>query len=258
MTFLHAVILGIVEGLTEFLPISSTAHLIWISKFLGLQTTEFTKFFEVFIQSGAILAVVILYFKYLLEHKTLLLNLLLSFIPTAFIGFFLYKVIKNVFFESSNLILLVFFIVGIIFILFELFINQNKIKPRRSINEIRPWEAIIIGFGQSLAIVPGVSRAGAVIVTMMGFNFRRDEAARYSFFLAIPTIISASVFDLLKTDFSLVSDPENISLVVLGFITSFITALFVVKWFIKYLQNNNLIGFGIYRIVVAFFLFLHP
>jgi len=256
MTLIQALILGIIEGATEFLPISSTAHLIWTSKLLGIQSTEFIKFFEVFIQSGAIFAIVILYLKYLLDHKSLILNLVLSFIPTALVGFFFYRYIKNVLFESSALIIIVFFIVGIIFLLFEYLIKKGLIKPKRTIAQMRYAEALIIGLGQSLAIIPGVSRAGAVIVTMMGFEFKRDDAALYSFLLAVPTILAAGLFDFIKTDFSVINNVNNIIMVTLGFITSFITALIVVKWFIGYLQKNNLIGFGLYRIIMAVILVL--
>ncbi len=254
MTLVHAVILGIVEGLTEFLPISSTAHLIFTSNFLGLKQTEFTKFFEVFIQSGAVIAIVLLYFQYIFKNKSLIRNLIISFIPTAIVGLVLHKLIKTIFFESSLLILSAFFIVGLIFLVFEYLVKKGKIKPHRRINEMKLWEAITIGLGQATAVIPGVSRAGAVIITMMGYNFRRDESALYSFLLAVPTIVAAGIFDLLKTDFSLISNPENLLTLAVGFITSFICALVVVKLFIKYLQKNTLIPFGLYRILLALLL----
>lgn len=254
MTVFQAVFLGIIEGLTEFLPISSTAHLIFAGKFLGLRQTQFTTFFEVFIQSGAILAVVILYLKYLQNHKSLVLNLVISFIPTAIVGFVLHKVIKTVFFESESLILTTFFIVGCVFLLFEYLAKKGAIKPRRKINDMKAWEAVIVGFGQSLAVIPGVSRAGAVIVTMMGFDFNRSESALYSFLLAVPTIFAASVFDLIKTDISITTDPQKIMILSVGFMTSFLTALIVIKWFIGFLQKNTLVPFGIYRLILTILL----
>ncbi len=256
MSVLNALILGIVEGLTEFLPISSTAHLIFVSKLLKIHQTEFQKFFEVFIQSGAILAVLIIYFRHLLTHKKNLKNIVVSFFPTAIIGFVFYKIIKNIFFESYLLIVFMMFFVGFVFFTVELLVKRKKLRLQKSVNNITYKQAIIIGLGQSLAIVPGVSRAGAVIVTMMFLGFRRDEAALYSFLLAVPTIFAASAFDLLKTNFSLVFNSQNLFFLIIGFLTSFISAFFVIRLFINYLQKNSLVVFGWYRIIVAGILIL--
>lgn len=254
MTSIHAVVLGIVEGITEYLPISSTAHLIITSKILNLPQTEYQKFFEVFIQSGAIFAVVYLYLQYLVSHKEVIKKVAVSFIPTALIGFLLYKVIKNVFFQSYYLMIFSLIVIGGLFIVVELLIKNKTIVLKKTINNLSFTEALIIGLNQSLAVIPGVSRAGIVLLAMMIMGYCRDEAAEYSFLLAVPTILGASFFDLIKTDFAVISNGNHFLMLVVGLITSFITAYFAVKWLIHYLKNNSLIWFGIYRVVLAIIL----
>ncbi|HLL61232.1 MAG TPA: undecaprenyl-diphosphate phosphatase [Candidatus Nitrosocosmicus sp.] len=256
MNIFHAIILGIVEGMTEFLPISSTFHLIFTSKLLGLEQTEYLKFFEVFIQAGAILAVVVVYFQYILKNKQNIKSVLISFIPTAVIGFLLHKIIKNLFFNSDQLMIGAFFVVGILFLVIEYLIQKKKLMLHKSIMEITLMTAILIGLGQALAVLPGVSRAGAVMITMMILGYKREEAALYSFLLAVPTILAASSFDLLKFDFSLLNHGASIVYLATGFITAFLSALVVIKWFIRFLQKNSLVPFGIYRLVSSAFFFL--
>lgn len=256
MSLIQAVILGIVEGLTEFLPISSTAHLIVVSDFLGLSQNEFTSFFEVFIQSGAILAVVILYFEYLRSHQKLIKPLYFSFLPTAIVGVLLHPLIKNTFFNSPFLIYSSLVLVGVVFIIVEFFITKRVLKLHKAISNLSIKEAILVGVFQSLAIVPGVSRAGAVMVGMMIRGYKREDAAIYSFLLAVPTIFGASVLDFLKTDLSIFSHASNTLTLVIGFVTSFITAYIVIKWFISFIQKNTLTVFGIYRIVLGLGLLL--
>lgn len=258
MSIFQAIILGIVEGLTEFLPISSTAHLILTSKLLNLPQTDFQKFFEVFIQSGAILAVIFIYLRYILDNKKIIPKVMASFVPTAIIGFFLYKIIKNVFFNSNYLMIGAFFILGVSFLLIEYLIKTKKIKLTYSINSPSESEgrlnyqtAVIIGLAQALAVVPGVSRAGIVLISMMILGFKRDEAARYSFLLAVPTILAASGYDLYKSRDLLVFSSNNWVLLVIGFIVSFTSAYIVINWFMKYLQKNTLNIFAIYRIILA-------
>jgi undecaprenyl-diphosphatase len=256
MDIFHAIILGLVEGITEFLPISSTAHLIITSKFLQLKQTDFLKLFEVFIQSGAILAVLIMYFKYIVGNPKIINKILVSFIPTAVIGFVFFKIIKNVFFESTLLIILMLFFVGLLFIILEMLISGKHIKIYKKISNMTYWHAFLIGVFQSFAIIPGVSRAGAVIASMIFMNYKRSESAIYSFLLAVPTIIAASILDVYKNYGLVFESVTNVRIIVIGFIVSFITAYFAVKWFISYLQKNSLIGFGIYRISLAIILFI--
>ena len=256
MNYIQTIVLGIVEGITEFLPISSTAHLIITSKILQLQQTQFLKLFEVFIQSGAILSVFFLYFKYLLKNKDVWLKLFISFIPTAIIGFIFIDLIKNVFFESMWILISAIFIVGLIFIILEYQIKKGRLNLKNNISDISYFHAFLIGLFQALAIIPGVSRAGAVIVVMLLLGYKRDESAIYSFLLALPTIGAASLFDLYKNVGILSSNITNIQLLIIGFIVSFISAYFSVKWLIEYLKTHSLYVFGIYRIALAIILVL--
>lgn len=256
MNLFNALILGIVEGITEFLPISSTAHLIITSKLLHLSQTEFLKFFEVFIQSGAILAVVFMYFKYILNNKKLIPKIIVSFIPTAIVGLIMEKIIKKYFFNSLQLIIVSMFIIGLAFIVFEYLVKRKKIKLVKSINRLDTNQAIIIGIIQSLAVIPGVSRAGAVMLGMMALGYKRNESATYSFLLAVPTILAASGLELIKIDFKILSNSNNLILLAIGFIVSFVTAYISVKWLINFLQKKSLIIFGLYRVLTSFILFM--
>ncbi len=249
-----AAFLGIVEGLTEFLPISSTFHLIWVSKMLGIPQTDFMKLFEVFIQSGAILAVIAIFFRQVQKNKHILKLVTFSFIPTAVVGLVLYKIIKGFFLENYILQLLVFLLVGFLFIIIEFFWKKKKLQ--KTADSISWKQAIFIGVIQSLAVIPGVSRAGAVILGMLFLGTKRDEAATYSFLLAFPTILAASALDLIKSREVFTMYPDTTVLLLIGSIAAFISALLSMKWFIRYLQNHSLTGFGVYRIVLSILLFL--
>lgn len=247
MNTLQAAILGIVEGLTEFLPVSSTFHLIWTAKILGIQQTPFQKLFEVAIQSGAILAVVASFAKTARSNPSLIKKVLVAFIPTAVIGFLLYKIIKNVFLEHEALQIGMFIAVGIVFIAFERFFK----KPlHRAISSITYQEAFMVGMAQSLAVIPGVSRAGAVILALMALAFNRKDAAVFSFLLAVPTIFAASAYDLLKSR-EAITGSEDLLLLIIGFIVAFGTALLGVRWLLKYLEQHTLSAFGYYRIILG-------
>lgn len=253
---IQSFILGIIEGITEFLPISSTAHLILTSYLLKINQNNFHKFFEVFIQTGAICAILFNYFYFLKQKKELVKKITISFIPTAIIGFLLYKMIKNFFFENYILIASSFIFLGLAFIILEKLIQKNKIKLELALNQLNYKQAFLIGVFQGLAVIPGVSRAGAVILGMLILKFKREESVLYSFFLAVPTIISAGLYDFYKTGFNQIPNQDWLNLII-GFITSFIFALITIRWFIQYLQKNNLIPFGIYRIIIGLiFLFL--
>ncbi len=254
--FFQAFILGIIEGITEFLPISSTAHLILISKLLKIEPTNFHKLFEVFIQTGAILAVILNYFNLLKNNLSLIKKIIISFIPTAFIGFLFYKIIKNVFFENYLIISFSFIFLGLIFILIEKLILKNKINLKLDLNNLDYKKAFLIGLFQALAILPGISRSGIIIAIMLLLKFKREEAVLYSFFLAVPTIFSAGIYDLYKTGLNNLFLLNNFIYITIGFLTSFIFALITIRWFIKYLQKNNLIPFGIYRIIIGILFFI--
>lgn len=250
---LVALILGIVEGLTEFLPISSTAHLIITNRLLGLSQNEYWKFFEIFVQVGAIMAVITVYFQELFKHKQNI-KLLFSFLPTAIVGLLFYNVIKNVFFNSLILIALSLIGFGLVFLLIEYLINKKQLILTKNLNNLTIRQAMIIGLAQSLAVIPGVSRSGAALVGSLLLGYSRQEAAKYSFLLAVPTIILAALFDLLKTDFNVVS--SNVGITLVGLVSAYLSALFVIKWFLHFLKNNSLVVFGIYRIIVGILLLI--
>ena len=256
MNIFQIITLSIIEGLTEFLPISSTAHLIVTSKFLNIPQNDFQKLFEVFIQGGAILSIIFLYQKTLFKNKRVLINIFFAFLPTAIFGFFFYKIIKNIFFESLSLIVYSLIFGGIVFIIIEILISKKKIILTKENSQMTIREAFLIGFFQSLAIVPGVSRAGAVIIGMMILGFKRDQAAIFSFLLAVPTILSASIFDFYKNKEIFYTSQSQFFTLLLGAFFSFIFALISVKFFVSFLKRKNLVVFGLYRIVVAIIILL--
>ncbi len=259
MHLYHAIILGIVEGLTEFLPISSTGHLMLFSNLLQLPQTEFLKSFEVIIQLGAILAVLILYIKKILNNKSIILNLIYAFIPTAIIGLLFYKQVKII--MGNILIVPIALIVGgIIIILVEKYIqnkakNTNKNSDQDQSKTINSKESFILGVVQTLAFIPGVSRSGAIIIGGLLRNISRVEVVEFSFMLALPTMFAATSLDLLKTGFSFTNNEWL--LLGTGFVTAFIVALIAVKTFLKFITNHSFEKFGWYRIVVGIiFLFI--
>lgn len=254
MNIWQSVVLGIVEGLTEFLPISSTFHLIVTSKILGLPSSDFLKLFEVVIQSGAIFALIFIYAKTLLGDRKLLTNTLVAFIPTAIVGALLYKVIKGVFFETDWLMLTVFLLVGVLFLVLEKYLSTHQVALSKTCTHLTNKDSLLIGLAQATSIVPGVSRAGSVIVAMMLMGYRRDEAAKFTFLLSLPTIFAASALDLYQGRELLTTIDAGWLLLGLGFTTSLLVAYFVVKWLTKYLATHTLAIFGWYRLGMALIL----
>lgn len=244
MSLIQTIIISIVEGITEFLPISSTGHLILTSHLLGLNQTEFMKSFEIIIQFGAILAVVAIYFKKLISNLDLSLNILAAFIPTALIGFLFYDFIKGNLIGNNWVVIVSLFIGGIAMLIFEYFIVKTKTR------KLRTTDYLILGLFQSVSVIPGVSRAFATIFGGMLLGMNRKNATEFSFLLAIPTMAGATALDLAKTDIFNWSSGQ-ISTLTIGFITSFIVAFIVVKWLIKYIQTHDFKIFGWYRIAVA-------
>lgn len=256
MNIFHVLILSVVEGITEFLPVSSTFHLILTAKILRIAQSDFVKLFEVFIQAGAILSVVLIYFQSIIKDRELMKKTVVSFIPTAVIGFVLYKLIKTVFFNSPYLTTGVFILFGIIFLIIEYFVNKKRIKLHKEVKNLSYKQALMVGLMQSLAVIPGVSRAGAVIIAMMVLGYKRDESARYSFILSIPTIFAASFYDLYKMREVAFQNMNNAGLLLIGFIGAFASSYFVVKWLLSYLQRNSLALFGWYRVVLGIILLI--
>lgn len=248
MSFLQAIILSIIEGISEFLPISSTGHLVLTSDLLNIPQTNFVKSFEIIIQLGAILAVVVLYFEKLINNIKLWKIILVAFLPTAVVGFLLYSVIKNTLLGNSFITVFAIFLGGIMLIILELLYKEMD-HHAGELERVSLKQALLIGLIQSLSIIPGVSRAASSIIGGLFVGLKRKVAVEFSFLLAIPTMFAATSLDLVKENFNF--STNEIFLLVVGLLTSFIVALIVVKWFLKYIQNHNFIIFGIYRIILA-------
>ncbi len=251
MDVIKALLLGIVEGLTEFLPISSTFHLLFVGEILRLPLTEYTKLFEIFIQSGAILAVVWLYRREIFSRHGLVVKTMVAFAPTALLGVILYRPIKNIFMEEKTGQIFIFILMGCLFLFFEFLVRRGWLKLAKSLASLSLVEALLIGSFQALSSFPGVSRAGAVILVMMVLGYRRAEAAFFSFLLAIPTLGSAALYDLYQSRGSLESFSQHVFPLSLGFIVSFLVAMVAVRWFIRYLQAHSLSLFAFYRFLVG-------
>lgn len=248
MTIIHACILGIIEGITEFLPISSTAHLILSGKLLHIPETNFLKTFEIAIQFGAILSVVALYPKKLLTNKESIKRITAAFIPTAILGTLLYKIVKTIFMESNTIILTALFLGGIAIILFEKF-HKEKEGATERIEDIPLKKAFTIGIFQSIAMIPGVSRSAATIMGGLSLGLKRKTIVEFSFLLAVPTMLAATVLDVYKNYEFFTKD--DIGILIVGCVVSFLIAWASIKFLLSYIQKHSFISFGIYRILVA-------
>jgi undecaprenyl-diphosphatase len=253
-----AIILGIVEGLTEFLPVSSTGHLIVFDRLLGfqslLQSPDKAELFEIVIQLGAILAIGVLYRKRLMESLVsksletkagkLRTNLFIAFLPAAIVGVLTHKFITTYLFGPLT-IAITLIVGGIIIIIIE----RSTSEDTRTITvDSMTWnDALIIGLAQTLSLIPGTSRAAATIMGGMLRGVKRASATEFSFLLAFPVMIAASAFELMKYRHLLTHDV--LGMIMIGFITSFVVALAVVVWFIRYVQRHPFTGFGFYRIL---------
>lgn len=248
MTLLHSLILGIVEGFTEFLPISSTAHIALISELMRLDQTAFVKTFEIAIQSGAILAVIVLYWRKFLNIE-ILKKIIVAFIPTAIIGFMLYKLIKTYLLGNVSVMLWALAIGGVLLILFEKFWSKKITESVTDVSSLSYKKAAVIGVIQSLAVIPGVSRSAATIIGGLFLGMGRAAVVEFSFLLAVPTILAATAYDVYKNVSAFSS--ADISSLSVGFIAAFVTALIGIKFLLKYLRTKNFTGFGIYRIAIV-------
>lgn len=250
MTFLQALILGVIEGLTEFIPVSSTGHLLAVAKLLRLELTPFVTSFTIYIQLGAILAVLILYFKKLLLNRQNFFNVVMAFIPTAIIGFTLYPIIKKILLENLYVVAIALIVGGLVLIIFEYWFKKQTDKNEK----LSLRRSFIIGICQALAVIPGVSRSGATIIGGLLLGINRKTIVEFSFLLAIPTMAAATGLDLLETGFTF-SNQEWL-LIALGFIAAFISALLAVRWFIAFVSKRSFAGFGWYRIVAGLLILL--
>lgn len=248
MTVLQAIILAIIEGVTEFLPVSSTGHMIIGSTIMGIQQDEFVKLFTVAIQFGTILSVVALYWKRFFQSFDFYLKLLAGFIPAVIAGLF-FKDYIDLLLENVVVVGVMLFLGGIVF----LFID--KLAPGGDQQAPQPMsykQAATIGVWQCLAMVPGVSRSAATIIGGMTQGFTRKNAAEFSFFLAVPTMFAAtakSIYDYVKDGGAFTT--EHLQLFAIGNVVAFIVALIAIRSFISYLTKSGFKAFGWYRIVVG-------
>lgn len=250
LDYVSAIILAIVEGLTEFLPVSSTGHLILVAILLNVPQSAFVKSFELAVQSGAILAVVVLYWRYLLKIAVLK-RLIVGFVPTGVVGLLIYRTFKDVLLGNVQVVLWALFLGGIFLVLFEL-----RYKEKAAVDDVAkiPYKhCFLIGLIQSVAVIPGVSRSAPTIIAGLALGMKRETIVLFSFLLAVPTMVTASGYDLLNSYSEFSTTQADILL--LGFVASFLVALPAVKLFLSYVRKNDFIPFGVYRIllVVAFF-----
>jgi len=252
MTIFHALLLGIVEGLTEFLPISSTAHLLITGELLKITDGEFLKTFSISIQFGAILSVLVLYWKKVWNNMAIIGKLAAAFIPTSVIGLIFYKIIKNYLMESLLVIAISLIVGGLIIVWFE---NRLKKKIAESdteetdLNKISYRQSFILGIAQAIAVIPGVSRSAATIIGGLAQGIKRKAIVEFSFLLAIPTMLAATIYDLYKNNELL--NIERLDLWAIGFIVSFITAIIAIKFLLKYIEKKDFKIFAWYRIILG-------
>ena len=247
MGILDSFILGIVEGITEFLPVSSTGHLILASALLHIADSDFLKTFEIVIQLGAILAVVALYWRSFLNIE-ILKRVIVGFIPTGIIGLALYKVVKTYLIGNEAVVLWALALGGLALIVFEM-LHAEDVDATNAVEHITYKQAAYIGLFQAIAIIPGVSRSAATIVGGLLLGIKRVTIVEFSFLLAVPTMVAASGLDLVKSASSFSSG--DATALAIGFVTSFAVALFAIKFLLSFVRNRSFVVFGVYRILVA-------
>ncbi|HRT11481.1 MAG TPA: undecaprenyl-diphosphatase UppP [Patescibacteria group bacterium] len=248
MAWWQALILGATEGITEFLPISSTAHLRLFSEWLGIVNSDFSKSFDIFIQLGAILAVLAVYLKTLYRQPKIILKLIAAFIPTGIIGLLAYPLVKSQFMDSFWLIASALGLGGLFLIWFERYYHKKKVKSG-GLEQISYQQACLIGLCQALAIIPGISRSAATIVGGLALGLKRSTIVEFSFLLALPTMLAATGLDLVKSTWSF-GRPEIMALSI-GLVMAFITAWLSVKWLLRFIERHNFRSFGWYRLALA-------
>lgn len=260
MSIIQAIILGVIEGVTEFLPISSTAHLIITANWLKIPETATLKSFLIAIQLGAILSVAVLYTKKLIKTPKLIIKIGAAFIPTALIGLVVYKLVKNFLMESLPLIAATLIIGGVALIILEKYFSKKTKKQLVNTGQaiatqeiplvdLSYKKAALIGIFQTLAVIPGVSRSAATIMGGLSLGISRQNIVEFSFLLALPTMAAATFLDLYQEP-PILSGNELIAWVV-GLITAFITAILGIKFFLRFIQKNDFQIFGWYRIIAG-------
>lgn len=252
MNTIQSIIIAIVEGLTEFLPVSSTGHMIITSSLMGIGKDDFTKLFEVAIQLGAILSVVVLYWKKFFDFSKwqFYIKLIVAVIPALVLGKLLSDKIDDLL-ESPTTVAVSLLVGGIILLFVDKLFKQPVIQEEKEISYVK---ALIIGFWQCIAMVPGVSRSAASIIGGMQQKLTRNLAAEFSFFLAVPTMAAATGYKLLKTfkeHPEVLQNKQNLLLLGIGNVVAFVVALLAIKFFIGFLQKHGFRLFGWYRIIIG-------
>jgi undecaprenyl-diphosphatase len=247
---LEAVTLGIIEGITEYLPVSSTGHMILASSFMGIASDDFTKLFTITIQLGAILSVIVLYWRRFTQSIDFYLKLLTAFLPAVVLGLLFNDIVDDLL-EQPIIVAFSLILGGFILLKVDGWFSSS------SGNRISYLDALKIGFFQCFAMIPGVSRSGASIVGGMSQGLSRTTAAEFSFFLAVPTMMGATTkktYDYFQAGFELSS--SQINYLILGNVLAFVVALLAIKTFIQYLNTHGFKLFGYYRIVLGFSILL--
>ena len=250
MDVIQSAVLGVIEGFTEFLPISSTAHMIIASKAMGLSQTTYTKAFEIIIQLAAILAVVFVYREKFSPKKIeLWKRLIVAYLPLAIVGFIFRHQIKELF--STQVVAVMFIVGGVIFLIVEKFYKEKE-HYVKDVEKVTYKQSLLIGIAQVFALIPGTSRSGASIIGGMLNGLDRRTSAEFSFLLALPVMITVSAYEFLKHyhEFS----NENILTLIIGFVVSFIIAYLTIKLFLSFLKRFTFVSFGIYRILFGILL----
>ncbi len=249
MNFLQAIFLSIVEGTTEFLPISSTGHLILASKLINISQTEFVKSFEIAIQLGAILAIVCLYFRTLIRNFEIWKRVVVAFVPSGIIGLLVYRWVKTYLLGNSDIVIVSLFAGGVAILVLEEIFKRLGNKKTRPIGKLSFGRSAIVGVIQAISIIPGVSRAMVSIFGGEAVGLSRQEAVQFSFLLAVPTMLAATGLDLAKTGFGF-SGREYLILFV-GFGGAFLSALVTVRGLMNFVKKHSFRPFAVYRIILA-------
>ncbi len=248
MDILQAIVIAIVEGITEFLPISSTGHMIIAGKLLNIESSDFVKMFTVCIQFGAILSVIVLYWKKFVQSIDFYFKLFIAFLPAAIFGLLFKKYIDLLL--DSALVVAISLIIGGIFFVFV----DKLFKDESTSQEVTYPKALVIGMFQVISMIPGVSRSAATIIGGLSQKLNRKNAAEFSFFLAVPTMFAASVLKIF--DFFKQINAENVQILLIGNVVAFIVALLAIKGFITYLVKHGFKMFGYYRIIIGLIILL--
>lgn len=251
MNTFQAIVLAIIEGLTEFLPVSSTGHMIIASSVMGISSDEFVKMFTVAIQFGAILSVIVLYWKRFLQTKEFYFKLLVAFIPAAILGKLLNDFIDSLL-ESVPVVAVTLLLGGILLLFVDKWFNDETNQE----TEITYLTALKIGLFQCIAMIPGVSRSAATIVGGMTQKLSRKAAAEFSFFLAVPTMFAATAYKMYKYVKTNGFDTSHINLLIIGNVVAFIVAMLAIKFFINFLTKHGFKVFGYYRIALGLVLII--